>query len=135
MEVPRSTSSAAKGKRQLPRSTSPVLTVEEGRRQLHTIAREFGELEQASENLTDRAVEVGPHRRGGLVLLPKVDVEEAERRRVELEREHEELLDDLEVFGISLLAEERLSSPTPVEQLLTIEKLAREHGLEDLVAG
>jgi len=133
--VPRRTSSAAKKNRHLQRSSSPpVLTVEEGRQQLHTIARQFGELEQASENLTDRAVEVGPHRRGGLVLLPKVDVEEAERRRVELEREREELLDDLEVFGISLLAEERLSSPTPVEQLLTIEELAREHGFEDLVA-
>jgi len=130
--VPRRTSSAAKKNRQLQRSSS-VLTVEEGRQQLHTIARQFGELEQASENLTDRAVEVGPHRRGGLVLLPKVDVEEAERRRVELEREREELLDDLEVFGISLLAEERLSSPTPVEQLLTIEELAGEHGFEDLV--
>ena len=132
--MPRSTSSAAKKKRQMQRASSPVLTVEEGRQQLHTIARQFGELEQASENLTDRAVEVGPHRRGGLVLLPKVDVEEAERRRVELEREREELLDDLEVFGISLLAEERLSSATPVEQLLTIEELAREHGFEDLVA-
>ena len=130
--MPRRTSSAAKKNRQLQRSSS-VLTVEEGRQQLHTIARQFGELEQASENLTDRAVEVGPHRRGGLVLLPKVDVEEAERRRVELEREREELLDDLEVFGISLLAEERLSSPTPVEQLLTIEELAGEHGFEDLV--
>jgi hypothetical protein len=112
---------------------SPVLTVEEGRRQLHRIAREFRELEQASENLTDRAVEVGPHRRGGLVLLPKVDVEEAERRRMELEQEREELLDDLEVFGIGLLAEERLSSPTPAERLLTIEELAREHGFEDLL--
>ena len=124
---------AAKKKRQVRRS-SPVLTVEEGRQQLHAIARQFAELEEASENLTDRAVEVGPHRRGGLVLLPKVDVEEAERRRMELEREREELLDDLEVFGISLLAEERLSSPTPVERLLTLEELAREHGFEDLVA-
>lgn len=128
-----SESTAPKKKRQV-RPSSQMLTVEEGRRQLHTIAREFRELEQASENLTDRAVEVGPHRRGGLVLLPKVDVEEAERRRTELEREREELLDDLEVFGIGLLAEERLSSPTPVEQLLTIEELAREHGFEDLLA-
>ena len=116
------------------RASSSVLTVEEGRQQLHTIARRFGELQQASENLTDRAVEVGPHRRGGLVLLPKVDVEEAERRRMELEREREELLDDLEVFGIALLAEERLSSPTPVERLLTIEDLAGRHGFEKLAA-
>lgn len=120
-------------KRQQPRSSSPVLTVEEGRRQLHSIARTFAELEHASENLTDRAVEVGPHRRGGLVLLPKVDVDEAERRRTALEQEREELLDDLEVFGIALLAEERLSAPTPTERLLTIEDLAREHGFDDLV--
>jgi hypothetical protein len=131
--VARGQRQAAKKKRHAGRSASRVLTVEEGRQQLHTIARQFGAFEQGSENLTDRAVEVGPHRRGGLLLLPKVDVEEAERRRVELEREREELLDDLEVFGISLLAEERLSSPTPVEQLLTLDELVREHGFEDVL--
>ena len=116
------------------RQKPEVLTVEEGRRQLHALARKFGELEGASESLTERAVEVGPHRRGGLVLLPKVDVEEAERRRTELERERDLLLDDLEALGIALLAEERLASPTPSDRLLTIEELAQAHGFEDLVA-
>jgi hypothetical protein len=110
---------------------SEVLTVEEARKQLHMLARRFGELDEASENVLDRAVEVGSHRRGGLVMLPRIDVDEADRRLAALEREREELLDDLEVFGLSLLAEERLSSPTPNEDLLTIEELARRLGSGD----
>jgi len=43
------------------------------------------------------------------------------------------LLDELEDVGIILLAQGRLSEPTPVEQLIPLEALARQLGREHLL--
>ena len=43
------------------------------------------------------------------------------------------LLDELEHLGIIVLAQERLSEPTPVEQLIPLEELARQLGREHLL--
>ena len=107
--------------------------MDEGRKQLHLLARRFGAFKKPSATPFERAIEVGPHRRGGLVLVPAVDVEDVERRLEEGEREKEELLDELEAIGLALLAQERLANPTPVDELIPLEELARRHGFGDLL--
>lgn len=112
----------------------PTLTLEEGRRQLHELASEFGKLETPSESLLERARSVGPFRKGGLVMLPEIDALAAVERLEEAERENEELVEELEDIGILLLAQERLAEPTPVEQLIPVEELVRRFGREHLLA-
>lgn len=112
----------------------PSLTLEEGRQQLHELASRFGKLEKPSRSLLERARSVGPYRTGGLLLVPEIDALAAVERLEQAERENEELLDELEDVGIILLAQERLSEPTPIEQLIPIEELARRFGREDLLA-
>ena len=111
----------------------PRLTVEEGRAGLHGYVKEFRGLEQASDSLLDRAVEVGPRRQGGLLLVPEIDALAAVERLEEAVRENEELLDELEVIGIAMLAEKRLAEPTPVEELIPVEELVRKHGFAELL--
>jgi hypothetical protein len=117
-----------------PSGDIPRLTVEEGRSGLHAYVKEFRELKQPSDSLLERAVEVGPRRQGGLLFVPEIDVLATLERFEEIERENEELLDELEVIGIALLAEERLAEPTPAEKLIPVEELARKHGLAELLS-
>ncbi len=130
----------ARGKRSARRTTTvspsadiPRLTVEEGRIGLHRYVKDFRGLKQPSDSLLERAVEVGPRRRGGLLLVPEIDALAMVERLEEVERENEELLDELEVIGIALLAEERLAEPTPVEKLMPVEELVRKHGFAGLL--
>ncbi len=128
----------ARGKRtgrraRQPTADIPRLTVEEGRTGLHRYVKAFRELKRPSASLLERAVEVGPRRKGGLLLLPEIDALAALERFDELERENEELLDELELIGIALLAEERLGAPTPHEGLIPVEQLVRKHGFAGLL--
>jgi hypothetical protein len=116
------------------RAGVPTLTLEEGRRRLHELAGRFRRLRKPSGSLLERAQSVGPHRKGGLLLLPEIDALAAIERLEKAERENEELLDELEDLGIVLLAQERLADPTPVEQLIPLSELARRFGREHLVA-
>lgn len=116
------------------RAGVPSLTIEEGRRRLHELAGRFGKLRKPSGSLLERAQSIGPYRKGGLLLVPEIDALAAVDRLEEAERENEELLEELEDVGIILLAQERLSQPTPVEELIPLEELARQFGRERLVA-
>lgn len=113
----------------------PSLTLEEARTQLHELAKRFGSLRKPSESLLDRAVDVGPHRKGGLLIVPEIDALAALDRLEEAERENEELFEELEDMGIVLLAQERLADATPVDRLIPLEELARQFGREHLLAG
>ncbi|MBA3787350.1 MAG: hypothetical protein H0X21_01485 [Actinobacteria bacterium] len=112
----------------------PNLTLDEARKQLHELSRRFIELRKPSRSLLDRAVDVGPHRKGGLLMVPEIDVIAAIERLETAEREKEELLDELEDVGIILLAQERLASPTPVDRLIPLVELAQQFGREHLIA-
>jgi hypothetical protein len=68
-----------------------------------------------------------------LLLVPEIDALAAVNRLDEVEREIDELLDELEALGVALLAEARLAEPTPAEQLIPIEELARKHGFAELL--
>lgn len=111
----------------------PALTLEEARKRLHELSKRFSSLKKPSGSLLDRAFEVGPHRKGGMLLLPEIDAVAALERLEIAERENEELLDELEDVGIVLLAQERLNDPTPVDQLIPLDELARPFGREHLV--
>ena len=111
----------------------PRLTLEEARKALHEVTRRFSQLKKPSDSLVERAVAVGPHRKTGLVMIPEVDVIATMEELEEQRRELEELEDDLEVFGMMLLAQERLAEPTPAEDLIPVEDLARHFGVEELL--
>src|SRR3990172_6607813 len=87
----------------------PRLTVEEARSGLYGLVERFRKVRRPSGSLLDRAVEVGPHRKGGLLMVPQVDAIAAVERLEQAEREREDLLDELEVIGVALLAQERLA--------------------------
>ena len=112
----------------------PNLTLDEARKQLHGLSKRFSGLRKPSGSLLDRAVDVGPHRKGGLLIVPEIDAIATVERLEAAERENEELLEELEDVGIILLAQERLESPTPVDQLIPLEELARQFGREHLIA-
>lgn len=112
----------------------PALTLEEARKRLHELSKRFSSLKKPSGSLLERAFEVGPHRKGGLLLVPGIDALAALERLEIAERENEELLDELENVGIVLLAQERLDDPTPVDQLIPLDELARQFGRKHLVA-
>ncbi len=113
----------------------PSLTLDEARKQLHELSRRFGRLRKPSDSLLDRALEVGPHRKGGLLIVPEIDAIAALERLDEAERENEGLLEELEDLGVVLLARERLTQPTPADRLVPLEELARQFGREHLIAG
>jgi hypothetical protein len=117
------------------RPAVPALTIEEGRKRLHSIAGQFNKLRKPSGSLLDRAQSVGSYRKGGLLLVPEIDALAELERLEEAKRENEELLDELEDMGIILLAQERLAEPTPVDQLIPLEELARQFGRQHLLAG
>jgi hypothetical protein len=133
----RSPASAKTGRRltgSKARTAVPALTIEEGRQQLHKLAGRFGKLTKPSGSLLERAQSVGPYRRGGLLFVPEIDAVATLERLEEAEREKEALLEELEDLGIILLAQERLSEPTPVDQLIQLEELARQFGRKHLLA-
>ena len=116
------------------RAGMPTLTLEEGRQQLHELASRFRKLKKPSASLLERARSVGPYRKGGLLLVPEIDALATVERLEQAEREKEELLDELEDVGIILLAQERLAEPTPVDQLIPLDELARRFGRDHLLA-
>lgn len=99
-------------------------TIEEARTELYGLVNEFAHVGKPSKSLLERAVEIGPHRRGGAVLVPEVDALAAERRIEELEQE-------LEDIGLALLLEERLAGPG---ERATLDEVAAELGLADFLA-
>ena len=78
-------------------------------------------------------MEIGPYRYGGLLLVPQIDAIAALERLERVEQEKEELPEELEDIGIALLAKERLAEPTPKEELIPVEDLARRLGLKRLL--
>ena len=93
--------------RQDPLRQVPRLTVEEARRQLCGLASGLVRLRKPAGWLLGRARLVGPHRRGGLPLVPEIDASATLDRLERLTRENTELHEELEALGIVLLALQR----------------------------
>lgn len=87
--------------------------------------------EKASKNLLDDAVEIGPHRKGGAVLLAAVDALAHAEEVAELKRRVDELEDDLEDAGMALFVQDRLAQTSG--KRLSAEEFLRGIGMEDHV--
>jgi hypothetical protein len=85
-----------------------------------------------SPNLLDDAVDIGPHRTGGAVLIPEVDVEAHERKREQLQARVDELEENLADVGLLLFVEKRLAE-TEGRRLDAAEFLTA-IGMEEFVA-
>jgi hypothetical protein len=92
------------------------LAASQAREQLSAILHEFGELENPSDSIADRAVRLGIYNRDAGVLLPLADFERA--------LETEELLDDI---LLELSVADRLARGPG--RALPVEEVARELGL------
>jgi hypothetical protein len=99
-------------------------TIEEARRELYGIVGAFRKIDEASPDLTDRAIEIGPRRQGGAWLVPEADAQAA----VEL---IEELQQELEDVSIGLLVTERLGRGN-FDDDLSLDEFAHQFGKEHL---
>jgi hypothetical protein len=81
-------------------------------------------LRKGRASLLERAVEVGPRGKGGVLMIPAVDVEATLDHLQALEDEIEDLM-------LAQVVAERLQ--TPKDDLLSVEELAGNLGLGHLV--
>lgn len=107
------------------------LATAEARRALPGLVKDMSAKSKPSEGLLDDAVEIGPHRKGGAVLIPEVDAKAHADELSRLRAQVEELEGDLEDIGMALFIEERLA--TTSGQRLTAEEFLRGIGMEDHV--
>jgi hypothetical protein len=112
--------------------TKSSLPTGEARRRLPSIVKEMGSKTQPSERLLDDAVDIGPHRKGGAILIPEVDVAANEREMEALRSRVAELEEDLEDVGLVLFLEERLAKTSGTR--LTAEEFLEGIGMEEFVA-
>lgn len=99
------------------------MAVTEARQALPQLVKAMAAKNKPSADLRHEAIEIGPHRKGGAVLLPEVDVAahvaEVERLRARVEQ----LEDDLEDAGMAMFVQERLANTSgkrlTTEQFLT----------------
>lgn len=97
-------------------------TVEEARKELYGIVDAFRAIDEASPDLADRAIEVGPRRQGGAWIVPEADAQATIERIEELEQE-------LEDVAIGILVAERLARGG-LDDDLSLDELARQFGKE-----
>jgi hypothetical protein len=106
------------------------LATTQARTELPAIVSELIAVTEPGETLADNAVEVGPRNRGGVWLLPAVDIDAAIEREDELRERVAELEDEAEnlAFGFYLLQRRERSAGESVSGADFI----RELGFDDL---
>jgi hypothetical protein len=112
-----------------PKTKSMATT--EARRQLPQLVRTMGAKRKPSADLMHDAVDIGPHRTGGALLLPEVDVAAHVAEMATLRARVEQLEDDLEDAGMALFLQERLATTSGGR--LTAEQFLAGIGMEDHV--
>lgn len=100
-------------------------TIEEARKELYGIVDAFRQMAGASQGLADRAIEIGPRRKGGAWLVPEADAQAAMERIEELEQE-------LEDVATGLLVTERLGRGN-LEDDVSLDELAHQFGKGQLL--
>jgi len=108
------------------------LATAEARRALPGLVKEMGAKGRPSSDLLADAVEIGPHRRGGAVLIPEVDAVEHARQVEALRSRVAELEDGLEDAGMAMFLQERLASTSG--ERLSAEQFLRGIGMDEFVA-
>lgn len=84
------------------------LPTTEARAALPALVKEMIAVEEPGETLADHAVEMGPRNRGGVWLLPAVDVEAAFDREDKLRSQVAELEDENENISFGFFLMQRL---------------------------
>ncbi len=84
------------------------LPTTEARTQLPKLVNELVAVDAPGETLADHAVEVGPRNRGGVWLVPAVDVEAAMDREERLQMRVDSLEDEAENIALGFFLMQRL---------------------------
>jgi hypothetical protein len=108
------------------------LATTKARTQLPTLVKELGAVKKAGTTLAEHAVELGPHNRGGVWLVPAVDADAAMEREEQLRARIDELEDEAENLAIGVFLTQRLAQ-SPGTTTSGADFL-RELGFDDLAA-
>jgi len=104
-------------------SRTRSLATTEARKALPQLVNRMSAKHTASTDLMEDAIDIGPHRKGGAVLLPSVDLAAHATEVAELRARVEQLEEDLEDAGMALFLQERLATTSgprlTTEQFLT----------------
>lgn len=100
---------------------------------LPSLVKEMVAVEEPGETLTDHAVEVGPRNRGGVWLLPAVDVEAAIDREEALRGRVAELEDENENISFGFFLMQRLEQSQG--KTTSGEDFIRGLGSDDIAVG
>ena len=106
------------------------LNSSEARTQLPALVNELVAVKKAGGTLVEHAVEVGPRNRGGVLLVPAVDVDAAMDREEELRERVEALEDEVENMAIGFMLADRLKSSTGAT--VSGEDFIRSLGFDDV---
>jgi hypothetical protein len=85
------------------------LPTTKARADLPTLVKELVAVREPGETLADHAVEVGPHNRGGVWMVPAVDVDAAMEREEQLRARVDALEEEAEDMAFGILIGERLA--------------------------
>lgn len=107
------------------------LATDQARKRLYELVNRMSRLRRGQGSLLKRAVEMGPHGRGGALLIPAVDVQATLERIAAQEDRIEALQDEIEDLMLAQLIAERRE--TPEQELLSVEKLAASVGRSHLI--
>jgi len=120
-------SSRASGGRSAP---ARRLGTSEARAAFSELVGDLASHTEAAPSLADNAVEVGPHRTGGVWLVPEVDAQGALDRIETLQAQIDELEDEVENVALGLWIAERLEHSDG--KRIPASQVIRELGFGDL---
>lgn len=109
------------------------LPTTEARAALPALVKEMIAVEEPGETLADHAVEMGPRNRGGVWLLPAVDVEAAFDREDKLRSQVAELEDENENISFGFFLMQRLGQSPG--KTTSGEDFIRGLGFDDIADG
>jgi hypothetical protein len=112
--------------------TKTSLPTAEARRQLPSLVKEMGAKVKASASLLQDAVDIGPHRTGGAILIPAVDVVKHQQTVEALRARVEQLEGELEDVALGIFLQQRLATTTG--DRLGAEEFLTGIGMEEFVA-
>jgi hypothetical protein len=107
---------------------SKSMATTEARKALPQLVKQMSAKRSPSADLMRDAIEIGPHRKGGAILLPEVDVAAHAAEVANLRGRVEQLEEDLEDAGMALFLQERLA--TTSGERLTAEQFLTGIGME-----
>ena len=113
----------------LPTVKTKSMATTEARKALPQLVKQMSAKDKPSADLMHDAVGIGPHRKGGAVLVPEVDVAAHAAEVAELRARVEQLEEDLEDAGMALFLQERLATTSGPR--LTAEQFLAGIGMED----